>query len=224
MPLPIIIGAYVGAAAALGAYAAWRNRRQSVYLVVLGASMSGKTTLINSWRGEWVTDYNRTQSTVDHGRIKVTANGQRITFVKIKDFSGAEDQYDQWGAAAQEGTYLVYLVHADVLVNEEDRARQGRLPHPSRRWRRLLDDVGQINPWLRDGKAQRCVIVVTHTDQDPRRERLGADRYHEHVREQLAEVVLRLGGEAKVRVITGSLATLDAAAETTDRIMAGLTG
>jgi GTPase SAR1 family protein len=190
----------------------WRKLRRRKYrIAVLGAQMSGKTTLINSWRGEWIDEPGHTQSPTTYERIKLTSQGLRLQFTKTTDMSGDLDGWGTWANPALESRYVLYLIDARVL--------SGVMSKPGLNWHRLEDDTRLIGRWLEDGKAEYCFAVVTHIDEDPRLAQLGMDDYREEVTRQIDPLVLRLGGLAKVRIILGSLEPPQSAEGITSRMM-----
>lgn len=196
-------------------YVARRLRRRKYRIAVLGARFSGKTTLINSWRGEWVADEadtGRTQAPRPHGDTKLTAEGLRLTFLNLTDVSGAIDAWPKWEDRIKESRYVLYLVDARALA--------GSLSHlKGRNWHRLEDDAGMMAGWLAANKVELCLMVVTHTDEDARLQKLGEDNYRDLVVEQLDPLVLKLGGPRKVRVVAGSLKRLQDAQNVTTQVM-----
>ncbi len=203
------------AVAAISAYRLWKLRRKSYRLAVLGARYSGKTTLINSWRGKWIADEydpGRTQAPQRYEKTKLTTEGFRLKFINLEDISGAINAWPVWEDRTKESRYVLYLVDARALSGYLDNAE-------GRNWQRLEDDVGQIAAWMNEGQAELCIMVVTHTDQDDRLEKLGQEEYEESVTDQLDPLMLKLGGPRKVRTVIGSLKTLHAAENVTSRIM-----
>ena len=73
--------------------------RKRYRIAVLGARYSGKTTLINSWCGEWVADEadpGRTQSPKFYEKTKLITEGLRVTLTKLVDVSGSIDAWPTW--------------------------------------------------------------------------------------------------------------------------------
>jgi GTPase SAR1 family protein len=184
-------------------------------IAVLGARFSGKTTLINSWRGEWVADEadpGRTQAPSVYSTIKLIVEGVRITFKNVADVSGAINAWPVWEDSTKESKYVLYLVDARALAGNLDR-------HQGRDWHRLEDDAGLVGSWLREGRPKLCLLVVTHTDEDARREELGEAKYLELVKAQVDPLITKLGGPRKVHIAVGSLKTLRSAEAVTSSIM-----
>jgi hypothetical protein len=230
LPLPLI---FVGARLAVSAADAWQQRRErlrqasletgageQLRLAVLGPQEVGKTTLINFWRGRGVNSSNgHTQWRDRHGSVQLAVNGRTLTLIKLDDVSGSEKQWSSWGEAADGSRFVLYLVNALTLAAEE---RRDRREPPAREWDRVEDDAGQIRPLLERGPVELCLLVVTHTDLDPRLAALGESGYHQHVSDQLDPIVFKLGGDRRVRLVTGSLATDADAEAVTAQIMAHL--
>jgi GTPase SAR1 family protein len=183
-------------------------------LVVLGPEAVGKTTLLNSWRGIW--DEGRkhrpTQAMRPVGTARLKAGGQRLMLPDLQDVSGRKTSYTVWETQARQAQVIVYLVNAEHLYKYE---QAGGF---TKEWGRIQDDAGQIGRWLREGNADRCIVVVTHCDTDPRFVDLDERRYLDCVESQLANTVARLGGEGKVRIVTGCLDTRENAERLTDRL------
>lgn len=207
--IPILLGGI-----AVSAVVAYRLRRKHYRLAVLGVSETGKTTLINSWRGEWIDgDPGRTQAPVNYGRVKLTVDGFRLSFDSLTDVGGHTHQWPDWTDRLHESRYLLYLVDARQLV------WMGRYGF-DKDWYRLEDDAGQIRGILESKGAYLCIIVVTHTDEDPRTSEYDSDTYLDIVRKQLDPIILRLGGDGQVRLVVGSLQSQQSADSVTSRIMA----
>jgi GTPase SAR1 family protein len=202
-------------AVAISAYALWKLRRRRYRIAVLGARHSGKTTLINSWHGKWIADEydpGRTNAPEIYKKTKLTTEGLRLTFYYLADVSGETNAWPQWEDRTRESRYVLYLLDARALAGYLDHIEQ-------RNWQRLESDVGRIADWMGEGNAELCLLVVTHTDQDSRFQKLGQEEYRESVVAQIDPLLLKLGGPRKVRVVVGSLKTLPAAENVTSQIM-----
>ncbi|MET7427309.1 hypothetical protein [Dactylosporangium sp. NPDC005555] len=222
MPIPIIIYAGIAAAGAVGAAVAARKWRRSLRIAVLGVNDSGKSTLIDFWRGEWVEEGRaHTQAKRNFDRIKTVAGDRRFVFRKLADLSGDESDWAEWKGPAEASAVVLYLVRAVDLVDEEraaDLHPDGYGPF-TKGWERIEDSAGLIRPWLDGGRAKLCVLTVTWCDQDPRQAELGEDAYRKHLAGQLEPIVLKLGGTGRVRVVAGSLESPASAGALSDRIM-----
>ena len=222
MPLPLLIPLAVAGATAVGSYLAVRQVRQPLRVMILGHSGSGKTTLIRHWRGQWAPGADPTHdpekiSTIvlNTGR-KVLNVEKKFILRKVTDFSGKDEALhtvrDEVGAA----TAVVYLVDATHLFLQENRtSAYGQTDA----WVRILFDGNRLHRHLSD--TDRVVVAVTHTAQDPRVRRLGAG-YQGRIAEQLAPMTESIGNPNRIRLVAGSLGSADAAAELSDRIIAGL--
>jgi|SRR5580704_13059884 GTPase SAR1 family protein len=189
--------------------------RKRYRIAVLGARYSGKTTLINSWCGEWVADEadpGRTQSPKFYEKTKLITEGLRVTFTKLVDVSGSIDAWPTWEDRTKASRYVLYLVDARALAGYFARDK-------TRNWNRLEDDAGLVSGWLREGRVKLCLMVVTHVDQDARLEEYGQGQYRECVMEQLDPLILKLGGPRMVRVVVGSLKRRQDAEEVTSQIL-----
>jgi GTPase SAR1 family protein len=210
----------VAAGVVLSWYVARKLRRRKYRIAVLGARYSGKTTLINSWRGKWLADQadpGRTQTTRTYAKTKLTAEGLRLEFTKLSDVSGEIHAWPIWADRVKESRYVLYLVDARALA--------GSLRHlPARNWQRLEDDAGLMGGWLDANRIELCLLVVTHTDEDARLGQLGEDDYRELITAQLDTLMLKLGGPRRVRVVVGSLKRLQDAQDVTTQIMRHIIG
>jgi len=217
MPLPLVIWAVSAAVGAIvGARAVATAQRNTYRLAVLGMGMSGKTTLINSLRGEWVDgDPGRTNAPLVYEKVKLTANGRQLIFKRLVDVSGQQSAWPVWEDRVNESRHVLYLLKATHLLAPAEH----RPAVAAQAWHRIEDDAGQIRLWLDEGRASLCVLVVTHRDLDPRFADLGEDAYEHLVCDQLDPIVMKLGGDRRVRIVTGSLVDPDAAAAVTDKIM-----
>lgn len=216
MPLPLLIWAAVAVAGAITVRTVVKAQRNTYRLAVLGMSMSGKTTLINSWRGEWVDgDPGRTYAPLVYEKVKLTANGQQLIFKRLVDVSGQKIAWPAWEDRVNESRHVLYLLKATHLLTPAEH----RPAVATQAWHRIEDDAGQIRSWLDEDRASLCVLVVTHRDLDPRFADLGEDAYEHLVCDQLDPIVMKLGGDQRVRIVTGSLVDPDAAAAVTDKIM-----
>ncbi|SDH27150.1 hypothetical protein SAMN05421505_11391 [Sinosporangium album] len=213
MALPVIIIAGI----AISSFLAWKLRRKKFRLAVLGARCTGKTTLIESWRGTWVEDPDRTLIPKTYDKTKLTVDGLRLTFVKLGDLSGEVNSWPQWEDRVKDSRYLLYLVDARMLA--------GLPMSEERTWYRVEDDAGQISSnWLKASLVHLCLLVVTHTDEDPRQAGLSAGAYHDLIARQLDPIVLRMGGDRLVRTVIGCLKDPKSAEETTSKIMKHIVG
>jgi GTPase SAR1 family protein len=203
------------AARPLDRVVAWVSRRRLYSLVVLGPEAVGKSTLLNSWRGTWEEGqkYQPTQAMRPIGTARLKADGQRLMLPDLRDVSGRKTSYTVWEAQAQQAQIIIYLVNAEHLYNYE---RVGKFLEE---WVRIKDDAGQIGRWLEKGNADRCIVAVTHRDKDSRFGELGEQPYLDLIEDQLEPVVNKLGGEGKVKIVTGSLDTRANAERLTDRIV-----
>ena len=205
----------VAGGAAVSWYVVAKLRRRKYRVAVLGAQFAGKTTLINSWRGEWVgdeVDSGRTQGPVFYSKTKLTAEGLRLTFTNLADVGGEINAWPVWADRTKESRYVLYLVDARALAGYLD-------AFETRNWHRLEDDAGQVSGWLQDNRVELCLMVVTHTDEDARLKRLGGDGYRDLVMAQLDPLILKLGGPRRVRVVIGSLKRLEDAQDVTTQVM-----
>ncbi|MFD5828586.1 hypothetical protein [Lentzea sp. NPDC060358] len=221
MPLPLIavgVAALVSAVGAAGA-ATRRYFRQPLGVMVVGQSLTGKTTLLNHWRGEWEDDPLRTLRSVRIAEFEVPTKDKvlgierYLVFQNVKDVSGLDEAMRGFLDEVKAAAAVVYLVNAVHLHEEE--ARPAEQPHAAE-WVRVLDDAGRIKRHCE--KAGKVVIGVTHTDLDPRFAALGPAAYLAAVTEQLAAVLSKTGA-GRTSVVAGSLLTRDSAAEFAEAVV-----
>lgn len=183
--------------------------------MVLGPEAVGKTTLLNSWRGRWQDGltYQPTQAIRPLGTARLATDGHRLMLPDLHDLSGRTTSYAVWEKQVQRAQAIVYLVNAQHLHAYE------RADGFTVEWGRIRDDAGQIGPWMQAANVDRCIVAVTHRDKDSRFTELGEQGYLDTVEDQLAPIVSKLGGDGKVKIVTGSLDTRANAEKLTDRIM-----
>jgi hypothetical protein len=180
-------------------------------VAVLGESESGKTTLIKSWLGETPEiPPGRTQTLTRYGTVpKVNSAGELLLFTEVFDVSGDRDNLPDWDMLVDQGRWILYLVNAQRLVEQPANLQ------------RLLEDADLIGGRIREREAAGpvakvgTVIVVTHTDLDPRSR---AGNYGSILSEQLDQVLLRFGGDLRVRLVSGSLTSRESTDRLTDEI------
>ncbi|USX52728.1 hypothetical protein [Lentzea sp. HUAS12] len=225
MPLPLIaLGAGVVAlVSVVSAAVTLRQLRQPLDVMVIGQSRTGKTTLLNSWRGEWEDDPLRTARPVKIGTFevptkdKVLSFEKKFVFHKVKDISGLDESMRGFLDDVKAATVVVYLVNAVHL--HEEATRKAERPHAAE-WVRVVDDAGRIRRHCE--KAERVVVGVTHTDLDPRWAALGPAAYLAEVTEQLAAVLAKIGEAGRTSVVAGSMLTEAGAAEFAEGIVENL--
>lgn len=223
MPIPLVAIAVVAGVGALTTTMVARKARQPMKIMVVGQGLTGKSTLINSWRGEWEGDPGRTIHPVKVGTVRVDT-GRKVLFVKKKfifkkvvDVSGRDESMGTFRDEIHAAVAILYLVNANHLRSEA--LRPAGQPH-SAEWVRIIDDGSRLNRHA--AGAERIVLVVTHVDQDPRFGELGEAYYHEVVTHQLSEMRSRVGVGERIRVVAGSLASQEGAQKLTDDIVGNL--
>lgn len=187
--------------------------RKGYNLTVLGARSAGKSTLINSWRGVFEEVVTSTQVPHSYSKVKLTSNGVRLKFDVIKDMGGFVGARGEWKGDVKEKRYVLYLADARIL--------SGELNSKELNMHRLEDDAGLVGKWLKESEDQRkrCVLVVTHKDEDQLLGQMGEYAYSAHIRERLEPLVDKLGGQKVVATVIGSLKDEDSAARLTSDIM-----
>ncbi len=222
MPIPLLVFAAAAGAGAVGTALAARRFRRPVKLVVLGQRAVGKTRLINSWRGDWSAT-SPTQAPEKITTISVKTGQKMLTFDKrflfrkLSDVSGADEGMHSFRPDVSAASAVLYLLDARTLLHEETRAadRAHRAD-----WVRVLEDGHRLKRHAT--RADRIVLVVTHTDLDPRRDALPSPGYRDLLTVQLAPVRASIGGPERVRVVAGSLADPSGAEALTDDVIRSL--
>lgn len=187
--------------------------RKSYSVTVIGARNAGKTRLINSWRGVWEEVVTSTQTPYSYSKVKLTSDGVRIKFEVIVDRGGFAGARGEWKGDVKENRYVLYLADARIL--------SGELNSDESNMDRLEDDAGLIGKWLKESedRRKRCVLVVTHKDEDQLLGKIGEYAYSAHIRERLEPLVDKLGGQKMVAAVIGSLKDKNSAALLTTDIM-----
>lgn len=219
MPVPLLVFAAAAGAGAVSTALVARRARRPVKLVVLGQRAVGKTRLINSWRGDW-SSISPTQApekittvSVKTGQKTLTFD-KRFLFTKLSDISGADEGMHSLRPDVSAAAAVLYLLDARTLLHEE--ARQVGRAHRAD-WVRVLEDGHRLKQHAT--RAHRIVLVVTHTDLDPRCDALPSPEYRDRLVAQLAPVRASIGGPERVRVVAGSLAEPSGAEALTDDVI-----
>jgi hypothetical protein len=97
--------------------AAAETAARTFTIAVLGESQVGKTTLINSWKGTFVTDPGHTTTVVSHGDItKRTGAGHELIFKEVTDIGGHKHERHYWDTLLARVSWVLYLVDARQLA------------------------------------------------------------------------------------------------------------
>lgn len=209
MPFPlivVIIAALLGGGAAAAVVFVNWNRIKAEWeakrLAVLGAEQSGKTILIKFLTDGRIPDrYEPTQAAE-----RTRANLYRLEDLHLKirrstDVPGLRIAMDQWKEVVKDADVVLYLVRANLLLEEDDYARK-----------RLVDDTEILRSFLINGSKKRaCFIIGTWADQIPGYRNLDGEglvalgrRFAEHPMIKKAVQALRTKQSEKVAVIIGS--------------------
>ncbi|GII76673.1 hypothetical protein Sru01_16550 [Sphaerisporangium rufum] len=220
----ILAAAVVAGAGAIGTALFVRKVRRPMKIIVLGQALTGKTTLLNTWMGNWSANFPRTSLNPETVRTIKVETGEKTLLVNKKfifrngvDISGRDETMFNFRTDVKAAKAIIYLVDANHLYAEERRPPEHG--HADE-WVRIIDDGYRIKRYGRE--ADRVVLVVTHTDQDPRHASLGPEEYQAQVWQQLKEVIDAIGAPGRTRVVAGSLATRPAAEELAESVVRSL--
>lgn len=223
MPIPVVVVAVVAGVSAIGTFLTVRRIRKPLKIMVVGQGRTGKTTLINSWCGEWEEDPLRTPYPVKVGTVKVDTGkktlfvNKKFIFKKVWDVSGGDEHMHTFRNEIKAAKAIIYLIDARHLHHEE--ARPPARGHADE-WVRIIDDSSRLKRHCEN--AEQVLLVVTHVDQDPRSERWDRATYQDHVTRQLSDVISKIGNPGRIRVLAGSLKTEESARELSDEIVGNL--
>jgi hypothetical protein len=212
----------VAGVSAVGALITREQLRKPLNLVVLGQRVTGKSLLINSWQGTWATPpatntpVKITRIQVDLGE-KILNIDKKFVFKKFHDISGRDDTITTNGKELDRAQAVLYLIKATTLLDEARRPPD-RGQHDE--WVRVQLDAARLAN--RALAARRVIIVVTHTDLDPRSAHLPWGEYCDRLTDQLTYVRATIGPPEKSRVVAGSLADEAGAASLTNDIIRSL--
>jgi hypothetical protein len=155
--------------------------RDHYSVAVLGPRFSGKTTLINYWRGLPPPDLHtgRTfgqEKPTEWVDLSIKVDNRRVTFDNVLDITGAVTALDLWADYIR-SRHVVYMLDARALCGclaWTDWYREPNGRTDPRGLERVTADIGQLLMHERHGvPTSSRAIVVSHTDQDCRR--TGAD-------------------------------------------------
>jgi hypothetical protein len=220
--MPVFIPVLVYAGVITAGAILKRQLRKPLRLVILGQRATGKSLLINSWQGEWVTPpATNTPVKITPIRIqtgeKVLNIEKKFVFRTFHDISGNDEPITTNGDELDRAQAVLYLVKATTLFDEERRrADRGQGDD----WVRVQLDAARLAG--RATAARRVVVVVTHTDLDPRSYGVPWEQYRDHVAKQLAHVCAAIGPPDRTRVVAGSLVAPERAATLTNDIIGSL--
>ncbi|GAA4239640.1 hypothetical protein GCM10022254_60520 [Actinomadura meridiana] len=209
LPLPLIIGGVVLASGAIGTAVTVRQLRRPAKIILLGASKSGKTTLLNTWQGKWDEPVTRTlpagefigKIQLDTGK-KILSVDKPITFRNVRDFSGMDEILENSKDGVKAASYILYLIKAPNLEADEDTLKESEF------YERLIADASRIKRY--GAKVKRVIFVVTFTDQDSRYDPQDPADFLSTVQKQLSEPINILEMET-TKVVAGSMLTLESA-------------
>ena len=202
--------------------------RKNYTLAVLGARRSGKTTLINHWAGRAMpADYQRTLAPKVVGNVKDRIDDTRYRIPGLRDVSGAEQAKGEWDKMIGNCSYVVFLIDARALCGCLAWTDLPAFGAGRRGITRLQSDIELLGTLFEEHKEHhRCVLVVTHRDQDCRALTLAASShalqettYESRVTDELRPMVNLLGGIQRVATVVGNLAEDGSRSRMSDEVM-----
>lgn len=186
-------------------------------VTLLGVPLSGKTTLLNYWRGQprpSLADRTHIKEVLEKYAdfaVELPSGRRRITLDGLVDLSGAENALLDWESMIP-NRHVIYLVDARSLcgcLEWTELIPALRASH-SRSAKRVVRDAEHLRGIeQRNGPPRLFALLVTHVDEDCRRRRLlrhasprPAERaYREQVEADVAKLREILGGAARVPLI-----------------------
>lgn len=179
-------------------------------LAVLGERQVGKTTLIQFLtEGSIPTKYTQTVAPKPVSRKRFQLKDLQLSIKRGFDFGGSTDSYGEWKKQCQEADLILYLLRADRLL-AGDATVEGR----------IRDDLKHIEGWLAEWRKKQkrplpFFIIGTHCDLNNDFVVLTDDTvgaFHDKFRDLpiVRELVARGGGLQLVKVVLGSMESIDA--------------
>jgi len=174
---------------------------------VLGARQVGKTHLIEFLlNGTIPRVYKKTMTPVKTTRERILLRELNLLVKESWDVSGDTSARAVWKDLVAEADFVLYLLRADqVLAGNTDVEA------------RVKSDVRHVSEWIEQyqttDKPKRLLLVGTHCDYNPEYK----SKYNSDMAEfvdtfvklpTINELVLRGGGLKKVKVIAGSMRTI----------------
>jgi hypothetical protein len=179
-------------------------------LAVLGVRAVGKTTLIQFLtEGSIPPKYKQNVAPEQYRGNAFQLKDLQLSIKGGLDFGGTPDNYGQWKKECQEADLILYLLRADQLL-VGDETVEGR----------ILDDLKHIEGWLAEWRKKQkrplpFFIIGTHCDKDIDFRVLTDDTvgaFHDKFRDLpiMRELVARGGGLQRVKVVLGSMESIEA--------------
>jgi len=210
LPLILIIIAALGVGAG-GAtvvynwddiYSALRKKK----IAVLGERGVGKTTILKYMEKRILIEhYKQTLIKEEIKKTKIKLGDLNISVEKTHDVPGSQDAYGAWKALFDTSDVIFYIVRTNELLNFNPTTEK-----------RCGEDLGQIQGWLKDSKAEKQFFIVgNHWNSDPEFKNLTDETMGNYVDRFRALPVVKTmtrraseSGKVKtVKVALGSLAT-----------------
>ena len=171
---------------------------------VLGARGVGKTHLIKFLTsGSIPSEYKQTVAPEKASARRFKLKDLDLKVKETLDVSGDKAAYAEWKDLHDKSDFVFYLLRADRLI-AGDANVEGR----------VRDDLRHIGGWL-DARSPRpgFFIIGTHCDFDPEFAGLSPDKIGDYVDRFrklpiVSELVARGGGAHEVKVVLGSMKTV----------------
>ena len=212
MPIPIIVGIFIGVAALIAAgtvvvvlnwddiVIAWSGKR----VAVLGARGVGKTCLTSFLTtGSIPSEYRQTVAPDKKPPRRFQLGELDLKVKEMLDISGDVAAYAEWRAEVGRADIVFYLLRADRLL-ERDAVVESR----------VRNDLRHVGGWLEKRPSRPDVFIVgTHCDRDPEFRRLSPKTEGDYMDKfrrlpLVSELVARAGGAQQAKLVLGSLETV----------------
>lgn len=211
MPFPLAVWIVVASISLLSAGAAvvlnWDDivsKLKGRRLAVLGARGVGKTQLIKFLTtGTIPTEYKQTVAPQKNAERRFKLKELNLKIQETLDISGDKAAYAEWKELHDKADLVLYLLRADRLIAGDKEVET-----------RVRDDLRHIGGWRESREPNsRLFIVGTHCDRDAEFVKLSADKRGEftdkfHKLPVVSELLARAGGAHNVKVVLGSMKTI----------------
>jgi energy-coupling factor transporter ATP-binding protein EcfA2 len=210
MPLPIavwIVVAVVTALAGTTIALKWDDiqiKLKGKRLAVLGARGVGKTHLIKFLTtGSIPSEYKQTVAPEKSSSRRFQLQELDLKVKESLDVSGDKAAYGEWKELHDKADFVFYLLRADRLIAGDRDVEE-----------RVRGDLKHIGAWLEASSPRPYFFIIgTHCDFDAKFRSTSADKLGDYIDNFrrlpiVTELVARAGGGQQVRVVLGSMKTV----------------